>query len=313
VILPVEAVYSILAYLKRHREKTGPRSVRFQLRPGQPPTVVLDPWGVEIPSRGPAFQGERPQEIKLWGRRRLLTLARVLPLCEHVEVRLLGSGLPSVWIAHMGDMRLTLALSGWTTNDWTSGANLDLLSGTLTHDPAVTDFLARHLEQVQRASLSALARAPRTAPLSPGEGGPYRASLEAPEEIPQKTLLGSLHTLAKQGQIIYDYGAECYRYRKVMPVALSEKLLGPESPELTEGRRLAGLVKILRQEWIGAKRFFSAKVSDTSCEALFDADQAFSKAKCSCSHFYRFQLRAGPCRHLLALRLHVTKISEQTS
>lgn len=33
--VPVEAVYSILAHLKRHREKTGPRSLRFRLTPGR--------------------------------------------------------------------------------------------------------------------------------------------------------------------------------------------------------------------------------------------------------------------------------------
>src|SRR6185436_16795572 len=148
VDLPVEAVYSILAHLKRHREKTGPRSIRFQLAPGKAPVLVLDPWGITIPCRGkvaddvpriaagvgstaggpyrsaPAIAAatapiaDRPEEIKIWGRRRLFALARVLPLCERIEVRLLGTGMPSIWIAHMGEMRLCLALSGWTANDW---------------------------------------------------------------------------------------------------------------------------------------------------------------------------------------------------
>ena len=37
VTLGREAVYSLLAHLKRHREKTGPRSVRFVLAPGSRP------------------------------------------------------------------------------------------------------------------------------------------------------------------------------------------------------------------------------------------------------------------------------------
>ena len=68
----------------------------------------------------------------MWGRRRLMSLARVLPLAERFEVRLLGSGLPSIWVAHMGELRFTLALSGWTANDWSSGANLDLLAPAAT-------------------------------------------------------------------------------------------------------------------------------------------------------------------------------------
>lgn len=31
-------------------------------------------------------------------------------------------------LAFMGDMQLTLGLSGWTTNDWTRGSALDLLA-----------------------------------------------------------------------------------------------------------------------------------------------------------------------------------------
>jgi hypothetical protein len=143
VELPVDVVYSLLAHLRRHREKTGPRCLRFQLTPGRPPAIVIDPWGVVVQSCGPSVDdgalapGHAPaaggspyrsaptlaasnpvEEIKVWGRRRLFALARVLPLCDKVEVRLFGSGLPSVWIAHLGEMRFVLALSGWTANDW---------------------------------------------------------------------------------------------------------------------------------------------------------------------------------------------------
>jgi len=122
VEISVEALYSVLAYLKRHREKTGPRSLRFRLVPGESPVLYLDPWGIPIASRAAAFDGERPEEIKVWGRRRLMTLARVLPLAERIEVALLGSGLPSFWVLHMGEMAFVLALSGWTANDWTSAS-----------------------------------------------------------------------------------------------------------------------------------------------------------------------------------------------
>ena len=58
----------------------------------------------------------------------MLVLARLLPLVDRFDVYLLGTGLPSFWVAHMGNMRLTLGLSGWTTNDWTRGSALDLLA-----------------------------------------------------------------------------------------------------------------------------------------------------------------------------------------
>jgi hypothetical protein len=313
VEVPIEAVYAILAYLKRRREKTGPRSLRFQLTPGKPPVIFLDPWGIPVPCRGvsceddsealpgvpgggalgpyrsaPAAGAARAtEEIKVWGRRRLFALARLLPLADRVEVRLLGSGLPSLWIVHMGEMRFALALSGWTVNDWTSGSNLDLIAGALHPDARMTGRAGRHLEQARRASFGELA-----------------AALQAPSDA----LLASLHLLAKQGQVIYDHAAQCYRYRQVMPVVLSDALLGPEHPELVEGRRLAReAVDILRDEALaGARRAVVAKVKGTSCEAMLDADSAIKKARCTCSYFYKNRLRAGPCRHLLAVRLYLS-------
>lgn len=286
VVLPVEAVYSVLAHLKRHRERGGPRCIEFHLEPGRAPTLVLQPWGTTITTHGVPWDGPRPQVIKTWGRRRLLVLARLLPLVERFEVRLLGTGLPSVWIAHMGPMRFVLGLSGWTANSWTAGANLDLLAGAAEADPVLTETLRRWLEREQSATLDALVLAAGASP--------------------RREVLASLHTLAKHGQLIYDFTAERYRFRQVMPVALSSGLLGPEPEELREGRRLfqQQLVTLQRTERLpNGRRYFEARVEGTRCEATFDADGFFAKARCSCSHHFRFKLRAGPCRHLLALKL----------
>ncbi len=327
VELTVEAVYSILAHLRRHREKTGPRSIRFQLAPGKAPVLVLDPWGVTIPCRtrveddapraalpltGPggasgATSGpyrspptgaslpaqatalDRPEEIKVWGRRRLFALARILPLCDRVEVRLLGSGLPSIWIAHMGEMRFVLALSGWTANDWSSGANLELLGGTGASDPASMAQLQGKLHELQVASADALV---------------------AETGLARSKALASLHALCKHGQAVYDFAVDAYRERQVMPFALSELVLGPDHPELVHGRRLAGEgAKILRQEPVsggsGGRALFVVKTTDGTAEAVLDADGVFKSAKCNCSFFFKNRLRAGPCRHLVALKIKV--------
>jgi hypothetical protein len=312
VELPVEVVYSLLAHLRRHREKTGPRSLRFQLTPGKPPTIVLDPWGIALTSHGPSIDdgvllpGYSPsgpggpyraapahaaaapvEEIKVWGRRRLFALARVLPLADKVEVRLFGNGLPSVWIAHLGEMRFVLALSGWTANDWTSGGNLQLLRSASRPDAGVTSRVAQHLETERIARIGDLALAANTS---------------------SDRVLASLFQLSTEGQVVYDFAADRFRYRPILPVALSETILGPEHPELAAGRQLAAgrRVRVERDEALGGgRRLIVFKAQETSCEAVVDSDLAFKKAKCTCSFFYKNGLRAGPCRHLVALRLQV--------
>lgn len=286
--LSVDVVYSILAYLKRHREKAGPRCLRFHLEPGKPPVVILEPWGIAIPSRGKPYEGDRVEDVNVWGRRRLFPLARLLPLTDKFEIALLGSGLPSFWMAHMGEMRFTLALSGWTANDWTRGTNLDQTFAGFRSDAGVIDVLTRHLESARTASISEL-----------------RGRVAADE----KTVLGSLHALAKRGQVAFDFVENVYRWRPILPVALSERVLGPESEEVTAARALVADVVVTRDETMdGGKRFVAAKVRGTSCEGIMDSDGMLTRAKCSCSFFYRHRLRAGPCRHLLALRTHVFEI-----
>ncbi len=290
VDLSVDVVYGVLAYLKRHREKAGPRSIRFRLEPGKPVTVIVDPWGVALVSRGRPYDGDKPEEIKVWGRRRLFPLARTLPLAERFDVLLLGSGLPSMWTARMGEMKLTLGLSGWTANDWAAGASLDQFFAGYAEDAGTVDTLSRYLQAARTATMTDL-----------------RRQVTAPE----RTLLGSLHALAKRGQLVFDYGDGVYRWRPVMPVALSESVLGPEPEEIVEGRRLASAVTITRDERLdGGKRLLVAKVGasaasgavGTSCEGVVDADGKFGRARCSCSYFFQNRLRRGPCRHLLALR-----------
>ncbi len=284
VELSTDVVYSILAYLRRHREKTGPRALRFVLAPGKPPQVILEPWGVTLVSRGRNYDGPA-EEIKVWGRRRLMAFARALPIAEKFDVLLLGTGLPSVWTARLGEMKLTLALSGWTTNDWARGSALDQIFAGWDAQPGAIDRLAAHLEGVRSATLP---------------------ELVAHANEDERVVLGSLHALAKRGQLAYDFATGVYRWRSIMEAALSEAMLGPEPEETVQGRALVREVKIERTESVGGKRLVIAKVGKTACEALLDLDGVISRAKCSCSHFHRMRLRAGPCRHLLALRLHET-------
>jgi hypothetical protein len=308
VELSVDVVYSLLALLRRKRDpKTGGRALRFVLEPGRAPQIVVEPWGVVLTSRGPTYEPESSsstaprggpyrqsgrksgaaEEIKIWGRRRLFALARLLPLADRVEVRLMGNGLPSVWIVRAGELSFTLALSGWTANDWSSGANLDLVAGDFALDPKVVASAAAYLGGARRASLADVTRALQ----------PINAS--------DDKVLAAMFSLAKQGQCVFDYATRSFRYRPVMPFALAESVIGPEPPEPREGRALVSDVHIVTAEPLdNGRTMVVAKVRETSCEAIFDASgPALVRAKCTCSFFHRFGLRGGPCRHLYALRL----------
>jgi hypothetical protein len=121
-------MYNILLMLKRNKERKSPRSLRFILQPDKPVEVLFEPWGKKLTFGRSIYKGKKAQEVRIWGRRRLFILERLLPVAKSFKVSLLGSGMPSFWEANLGTMNFTLGLIGWSANDWSASANFDLMS-----------------------------------------------------------------------------------------------------------------------------------------------------------------------------------------
>jgi hypothetical protein len=279
-----EGLYNVIAWLRRHRPAKSPRALRFELQPGQPVALVLEPWDRRIVLHGTPYEGRRGETVRTWGRDRLRVLARLLPLLDGADVYLLGTGLPSYWVARMGDMRLVLGLSGWTSNDWTGATALDQLAPPVAIDDADLGTIAGAFRAAAAQSFTALERA---------------TGLAAP------ALAAGLNRLALLGQVIHDLPARLYRWRQIMPAALSMSQVGAESPETEAGRDLVARrqVRINRDEPTpGGLRLLAGKVGDRPVELLLDADSRMIRGKCTCSHHFTGGLRKGPCRHLQALR-----------
>ena len=223
------------------------------------------------------------ESIRIWGRQRLLALARLLPLARGFEVHLLGTGLPSFWIADLGDMKLTLGLSGWTTNDWTRGSALDLLAPPA--QPSV-EFVSRVAQFVQNQRAAAFAD----------------VDLACGGQPAQTT--AALNHLAHTGQLIHDLPNAVYRWRQIMPKALGEAELGPENPELAASKEVLLHKKAkMDSRTQAAGGFLVTGVAEGKPVELFlNADGLIKRGKCACSHHFKSGIRAGPCRHLLALR-----------
>lgn len=280
VALDRECVYSILAYLRRHKAARSPRALRFELSPGRPPEIELEPFGVRVVSRKTRWDGPA-RVVRIWGRQRLLVLARTLPLAEGVDVHLLGDGLPSFWVARMGEMRLTLALSGWTVNDWTRSSALDLMAPTADVRPDTLRAMAEALQARQSMTESEFGAKPEIA-----RAGLYR--------------------LARLGQAIHDLTSGVTRWRRVMPPEVAVETIVAEHPEAVASKSLKAGVK--RDETLpNGLRVVTGAAGGQDVEALFDKDGIFKRAKCGCSHHHKGGLKKGPCRHLLALRAVVVK------
>jgi hypothetical protein len=283
VTLTREAVYSLLVWLRRHKAATSPRALRFEQVAGQL-SLVLEPWEQRIPVRGGETGGAWTETVRIWGRQRLLALARVLPLVESVDVYLLGTGFPSFWVANMGEMNLTLGLSGWTANDWTHGSSLDQLAPPVEAGEREITKATTFLQNRRSATFTEIVDA-----------------LSASPAIVQ----AALNHLAHTGQVIHDLGAGVFRWRQIMSRALGEAELGPENAEVKASRTIIrdGRVKVESQVAApGGGTIFVGKSEGNPVELLMDSDGRIKRGRCLCGHFRKAGLRMGPCRHLLALR-----------
>lgn len=295
VRLTREAVYSVLVWLKRHRARRSPRALRFELTPGKPIALALEPWDQAIPLPGSSYDGPKAETIRTWGRDRLRVLARLLPLIESVDVYLLGTGLPSFWVANMGALGLTLGLSGWTANDWTGGSALDQLMPPVNVD----DFL---LEKVGSAFRENTALT-------------FAQVCDKVSESKPRVAAG-LNRLALLGQLIHDLPAGVYRWRQVMPERLTLAELGPDNPETLAAKEIVTQHKVRighNETTPSGLRILAGKSDNRDVEVLLDGDGRIMRGKCNCSHHFSGGLRRGPCRHLQALRNATLETAERAA
>jgi hypothetical protein len=286
-------LYNLLRHLRMHGDRKGQRrGLRIELIPGERPRLVLEPWEEVLPSEAGIYKGKTARVVRVWGRRRLMLLRRMLPFVERVDAYLLGSGLPSFWVFRASDMSLTLGLTGFTAANWSQAVSFDLLLPRKTQTTKPLETIVAYLHQVWFA---------RAADLAQATGLKGAALMEA------------LQLGCQQGKLMYDLAGGVYRLRP-----LSESELDLARLEYRNQReRIAhdllvrrGAVQITSENRIagtGIELTGKVAVEEDKREyrpqmVLADEGQV-SKAECTCPFFRKQGLKAGPCVHLIALRL----------
>jgi hypothetical protein len=282
-------LHNICFVLERHRETTGPRSMRYCLVPGEPVRIVFEPWGVELECPRSLYSGSTSDTVRVWGRRRLLTLERLIPVAKRVTVHLLGTGMPSFYVVDLGDMSFTLGLSGWITNDWSSAAQFSLLAPNATIDEATAFLVFDGLRDAIYGSPDALA----------ARVGVNRAAV-----------LSALGEYTQAGLAMFDLNKGVYRHRELSRTPLPVDALRFASPReqsavqvvsaggvtiVERAADAAGSLTILGSVSEGGRSFDTTLTTDT--------DERILRADCTCNWHQQNRLRKGPCEHILALRI----------
>lgn len=282
-------LHNLCAVLRQKKERVGPRSIRFELTPGQPVKLVLEPWGIEIICRRTPYAGATAQTVRLWGRRRLLVLERLIAVAESVTVYLSSNGMPSFWVVALPEIVVTLGLSGWTSNDWSQAGRFDLLGPRhhVAEDSKQRVFAA--LGRHWLASADQLAR----------DTGLDRPTVEA-----------ALTLWVQAGRVVYDLPRQCYALRELSREPLPLETLRFQSAEedaaaklVQAGKAKLGAVTRNDKGQLSISGAVTEGKNQYAPQLTLDGDERMIAGVCSCNFYQQNKLRKGPCPHLLALRL----------
>jgi len=282
-------IHNLCFILRRHKEIKGPRSMRFLLKPDYPVKVIFEPWGYEITCNYSIYRGKNEDEIRLWGRRRLHILERLIPIAKKVTVHLLGTGMPSFYVADLGDMSFTLGLSGWTANDWSKAGNFDLMASRGEVDTYTKQKVFNSLKEKWFENPTQLAS---------------RMGIDS------KTILSSLSAYAQAGRVIFDLNKNVYRIRELArePLPMDKLRFSNEREELA--------TKFIQQNNVNINfvkknddgcLYIEGNVKDKSkthsTKIVIDLDERLTKGECTCNWYFKNKLFKGTCEHMIALRI----------
>ena len=282
-------IANFISVLKRNKERKGPRSIKYILKPGEPIIAIFEPWNIEVICSNSVYKGEKEEEIRVWGRRRIALLERLLPITNKFTVHLLGSGMPSFYTAHLtNEMYFTLGLSGWTANDWTQASQLDLLAPR--GQVAATTMQTIYLE-LRKDWFST------------------ETKLAKKLDLDVNTVKQSLATFTQAGKVIYDLKNKVYRIRELKRDGIDLESLRFSSETDKEAYRLMSNNEVtnIKYNKNQEKIYVNGRVNDYNAEVSIDKDLKIIDGKCNCSDYYQNKMTKGPCAHILALRLAYDK------
>ncbi len=286
-------VHNVCHALRRRNEKKGPRALRYELEPGEPVRIVLEPWEQVITCPRSIYSGPRSEVVRTWGRRRLHVLERLIPIARGFDVHLLGDGMPSFYVADLGEMSFTLGLSGWSANDWSRAGAFDLMAPR----EGVTNRSKRAVYAELKKRWSA-----------------------TPDELAQATkleraqVLSALGAWAQAGRAVFDLNRSVWRARELSrePLPMDKLRFQSDREEaawaIQKAKGVSAPAEVVDTDGV---RHLAAKVKEDKdtydTGVSLDRDGRLIGGTCGCNHYIRSKLAKGPCAHMLALRMRLSR------
>jgi hypothetical protein len=306
------ALYNVLFELRMHADVKGKRrGLLIELVPDQLPVMILEPFDITVTSQvsrqQTPYQGSKAKLVRLWGRRRLSLLKRLLPHTDAVSVSLLGQGMPSYWTLTGKGFHFTFVMTGFSQANWSQSLNFDLLlpkrpqQNVLNADQSSQDNPVLPL-------LQTLADEPSTIHAL-GE----RLSAQIDDTVSTSQVRQWLLSGAQQGLVRYDIAKQSYYYRPLTQTPLEMAQFAHHNEAEKQAFDLVSRddsvrnlsVQHLATKGVAISADIHVKADRRTYHSQLElgVDGLVRRAACSCPQYLQHRLSQGVCAHLIALRL----------
>ncbi|HET7863325.1 MAG TPA: SWIM zinc finger family protein [Burkholderiaceae bacterium] len=292
---PVD-LQTALHFLALNPARVSPPALRYDLRPGEPATLVIEPFEHRLVLQEAVHDAATAHSVRTWGRRKLGLLEPLLPFAWAVHVDLKSHEQPSAYTVRLPGMSVTLGLPG---------TGLPSPPGAAPAAPALQLRALHTLADAFHATTPALANA-----LNAGE--PDTAA--------------ALAALARAGRVMADLHAGGWRHRELFVPPLDTATLFPPEPcreaalrllaepggvqvrqididdpprargfrHPDSGERIERVVAYPQWRIRGASQGFEPEI-------VVGDEEQLAFASCGCEFYQEHLLTQGPCPHTLAL------------
>ena len=303
-------IYDICSFLRRHKAQKSPRYMKWILEPKRQVKIVFEPFGSELTLKA-IYDGEKPREEKIWGRRRWLVLEKLIPLAKSFKVRLLGFGMPQFIIADLGTMKMTIGFSAWSSNDWVKGTAFNILGGFIGNGNY--DKVYKLMKEKRCLSMESI--------------------YDNLKEDSKATSKSGIGMLLKRGEGYFDATHDTVRFRRLCNEPIPKELYETTEMEfkvqehINEGMDNFRAMMNESNEFMFKHSFkmpnskyknwkfrdtedYNREHDLTETQLIIDDDCQISKVKCKCREFNKGPRNiSAPCAHILALYLISTKFT----
>jgi len=280
---------TVIHFLMDNVARRPPHGLRFEFKQGEPIQAVLEPWEQRFTLKETLYQGY-DRSVRLWGRKRLELLLRILPYADKLTIGVLGRGLPHFYIAHCGSYKFTLVLSGWVRNDWSSGSAFDLMASQQATTPEISATVYNHLTQHLSATVP---------------------EIESYTLLEGQQVESALFQLSRAGRVMYDPTSRRYRSRELFAEPVDMDTLFAPDPRIAQAQDLVDSDNVtINKIFPSDVRENETKIIGTVTDgdithevlAAVDREARIRFAQCGCDFFKENIMNRGPCQHILALR-----------